>query len=195
MKASIGKQALADFWRSSSIVTSACADAAGWSAEIHNAAAVASPCVLLYVWDSATGWTWLCSVPRERFTAASTRASREPSAVVYAIRSKLGDVIYRAATGLDPDPADEAPWEQVLGSMLAAYAGTTQAWAVAGGLRDGGHFIVNYYRKPGEAFGMLRPFARSGDTRGRDVLPVERLLDAVRSVQRMDRERHPEWFA
>ena len=42
---------------------------------------------------------------------------------------------------------------------------------------------------------MLRPFALSGDTRGWDVLPVERLLDAVRSVQRMDRARHPEWFA
>lgn len=195
MKASIGKQALADFWRSYSIVTSACADAAGWSAEIHNAAAVASPCVLLYVWDSATGWTWLCSVPRERFTAASTRASREPSAVVDAIRSKLGDVIYRAATGSVPDPTDTVPWEQTLGSTLAAYAGTTQAWAVAGGLRDGGHFIVSYYRRAGEATGMLRPFALSGDTRARGVLPVERLLDAVRSVQGMDRARHPEWFA
>lgn len=33
-----------------------------------------------------------------------------------------------------------------------------------------------------------------GDTCGWDVPPVERLLDAVRSVQRMDRERHREWF-
>jgi len=194
MRTKIGQQALADFYRSTSIVTSACADAAGWSAEIHDAAAVASPCVLLYVWDSATGWTWLCSVPRERFTAASNRASREPSAVVDAIRSKLGDVIYRAATGSGPDPNDTAPWEQTLGSTLAAYAGTTQAWAVAGELCDGGHFIVSYYRKPGEATGMLRPFALLGDTRGRDVLPVERLLDAVRSVRDMDRPRHPEWF-
>lgn len=103
-------------------------------------------------------------------------------------------MIYRAATGISSDPADEAPWEQVLGSMLAAYAGTTQAWAAAGRLSGGGHFIVNYYRKPGESAGTLRPFGLSGDTRGRDVLLVERLLDAVRSVQRMDRERHPEWF-
>ena len=115
--------------------------------------------------------------------------------MVDAIRGKLGSVIYRAATGLGPDPADEAPWEQVLASMLAAYAGTTQAWAVADGLRDGGHFIVSYYRKVGEAVGMLRPFARSGDTHGRDVLSVERLLGAVKSVQSMDRARHPEWFA
>ena len=195
MKKSIGQQALADFWRTASIVTSACAGAAGWSVDIHDEEAAASPCVLLYVWDSATGWTWLCSLPRERFTAASNRASREPSAVVDAIRSKLGDVIYRAATGSGPDPNDTAPWEQTLGSTLAAYAGTTQAWAVAGGLRDGGHFIVSYYRRAGEATGMLRPFALSGDTRARGVLPVERLLDAVRSVQGMDRARHPEWFA
>lgn len=195
MKTSIGQQALADFWRSASIVTSACAGAAGWSVDIHDEEAAASPCVLLYVWDSDTGWTWLCSVPRHRFTAASTKASRERPAVVDAIRGKLGSVIHRAAIGLDPDPADETPWEQVLGSMLSAYAGTTQAWAVAEGLRGGGHFIVNYYRNPGEAVGLLRPFALSGDTRGRDVLSVERLLEAVRSVQRMDRERHPEWFA
>ena len=195
MKASIGKQALADFWRSASIVTSACAGAAGWSVEMHDEEAAASPSVLLYVWDSETGWTWLCSVPRQRFAATSTKASSERPAVVDSIRGKLGSVIYRAAMGLDPDPADEAPWEQVLGSMLAAYAGTTQAWAAADRLSGGGHFIVSYYRKAGEAVGMLRPFALSGDTRGRDVLAVERLIGAVRSVQRMDRVRHPEWFA
>jgi len=194
MKKSIGQQAIDDFWRSTSIVTSACAGAAGWSVEIHDEEAAASPSVLLYVWDSETGWTWLCSVPRERFIAVSIEASRERPAVIDAIRGKLGSVIYRAATGLDSDSADEVPWAQVLGSMLAAYAGTTQAWAVAGGLRDGGHFIVNYYRKAGEEFGRLRPFALSGDTRGRDVLPVESLLDAVRSVQKIDRTRHPDWF-
>lgn len=194
MKKSIGQQAIDDFWRSTSIVTSACAGAAGWSVEIHDEEAAASPSVLLYVWDSETGWTWLCSVPRERFIAVSIEASRERPAVIDAIRGKLGSVIYRAATGLDSDSADEVPWAQVLGSMLAAYAGTTQAWAVAGGLRDGGHFIVNYYRKAGEDFGRLRPFALSGDTRGRDVLPVESLLDAVRSVQKIDRTRHPDWF-
>jgi len=194
MKKSIGQQAIEDFWRSTSIVTSACASAAGWSVEIHDEEAATSPSVLLYVWDSETGWTWLCSVPRERFIAVSIEASRERPAVIDAIRGKLGSVIYRAATGLDSDPADEFPWAQVLGSMLAAYAGTTQAWAVAGGLRDGGHFIVNYYRKAGEEFGRLRPFALSGDTRGRDVLPVESLLDAVRSVQKIDRTRHPDWF-
>jgi hypothetical protein len=194
MKKSIGQQAIDDFWRSTSIVTSACAGAAGWSVEIHDEEAAASPSVLLYVWDSETGWTWLCSVPRERFIAVSIEASRGRPAVIDAIRGKLGSVIYRAATGLDSDSADEVPWAQVLGSMLAAYAGTTQAWAVAGGLRDGGHFIVNYYRKAGEEFGRLRPFALSGDTRGRDVLPVESLLDAVRSVQKIDRTRHPDWF-
>ena len=127
MKTSIGQQALADFWRSSSIVTSACAGAAGWSVEIHDEEAAASPSILLYVWDSDTSWTWLCSVPRQHFAATSNKASRERPAVVHAIRGKLGNVIYRAATGLGPDPADEAPWELVLSSMFAVYAGTTQA--------------------------------------------------------------------
>lgn len=57
MMKNIGKQALADFYRSASIVTSACAGAAGWSVEIHDEKAMTSPSVLLYVWDSSTGWT------------------------------------------------------------------------------------------------------------------------------------------
>ncbi len=52
---------------------------------------------------------------------------------------KLGDVIYRAATGREPDLADAAPWEHTLGSMLEGYARTTQAWPVADGLRGGLH--------------------------------------------------------
>jgi hypothetical protein len=195
MKSSIGQQALSDFWKSASIVTSACAGAAGWSIEVHDAEATASPSVLLYVWDSVSGWTWLCSIPRKRFAAASGKASRERPAVVEAIRGKLGNLIYRAADGVAPDPEDSTSWENMLGAMLAAYAGSTQAWKAANGFEGGGHFIVSYYRKPGETHGMLRPFALSGDTRGRDVLPVEQLLDAVHTVQRMDRERHPEWFA
>ena len=195
MNTSIAQRALADFWRSASIVTSACAGAAGWSVEIHDAQAASSPSVLLYVWDSASGWTWLCSVPRKAFAAVSGKASRERPAMVEAIRGKLGNVISRAADGVAPDLEDSTSWEQVLGALLAAYAGTTQACKAANGLQAGGHFIVCFYRQPGEKHGMLRPFALSGDTRGRDVLPVEQLLDAVHTVQRMDRERHPEWFA
>lgn len=195
MNTSIAQRALADFWRSASIVTSACAGAAGWSVEIHDAQAASSPSVLLYVWDSASGWTWLCSVPRKAFAAVSGKASRERPAMVEAIRGKLGNVISRAADGAAPDPEDSTSWEQVLGAMLAAYAGTTQAYRLANGLQGGGHFIVSYYRKPGQQHGMLRPFTLSADTRGRDVLAVEQLLDALHTVQRIDRVRHPGWFA
>jgi len=194
MNTSIAQRALADFWRSASIVTSACAGAAGWSVEIHDAQAASSPSVLLYVWDSASGWTWLCSVPRKAFAAVSGKASRERPAMVEAIRGKLGNVISRAADGVAPDPEDSTSWEQVLGAMLAAYAGTTQAYKLANGLQGGGHFIVSYYRKPGQQHGMLRPFTLSAETCSRDVLPIKNLLDAVRVVQKMDRERHPEWF-
>lgn len=194
MNTSIAQRALADFWRSASIVTSACAGAAGWSVEIHDAQAASSPSVLLYVWDSASGWTWLCSVPRKAFAAVSGKASRERPAMVEAIRGKLGNVISRAADGAAPDPEDSTSWEQVLGAMLAAYAGTTQAYRLANGLQGGGHFIVSYYRKPGQQHGMLRPFTLSAETCSRDVLPIKNLLDAVRVVQKMDRERHPEWF-
>lgn len=63
MKASIGKQALADFW--SPFHRNLGLHRRCWSVEMHDEEAAGSPSVLLYVWDSDTGWTWLCSVPRQ----------------------------------------------------------------------------------------------------------------------------------
>lgn len=194
MRPSIGSKALDDFWKSSAIVSAACIGANGWNAQIHNAEATAAPSVLMYVWDSASGWIWVCSTNRDRFAATSGRASRERPDVLEAIRSKLGNAIYRAASGLVPGPEDHAPWENVLGSMLAAYAGTTQTWKLSDGLREGGHFIVLYYRRAGESEGLLRPFVLPGSATGRDVLTVEYLRAAIGSVETVDRVRHPEWF-
>lgn len=195
MNPGVGSKALDDFWKSSAIVSATCVGASGWDAQIHDAETTVAPSVLMYVWDSATGWIWVCSTTKERFADASLRASRERPAVVQAIRAKLGNSIYRAAKGQAGDPEDGAPWETVLGSMLAAYAGTTQTWKLADGLRDGGHFIVLYYRKPGDVDGMLRPFVLPVSATGRDVLSVQHLRDAIGSVEKMDLQRHPEWFS
>lgn len=192
MSKSIAGLALDDFRKSSAIVSATCVGASGWNAQIHDAAITAARSVLMYVWDSATGWIWVCSTTKEHFADVSRRASCEHPAAVQAIRGKLGNLIYRAATG---DPDDGATWENELGSMLAAYSGTTQTWQLADGLRDGGHFIVLYYRKPGEVDGILRPFVLPVSATGRDVLPVESLRGAIGSVEKMDRQRHPEWFA
>ena len=191
---SLGKKILADFSKASAVITSACASASGWDAQVHNAAAAAAASVLMYVWDSATGWVWVCSVPSERFTAESQRASRARPEVVQAIRSDLGNTIYRVATGLATEPTDEGQWENLLGMLLAAYAGTTQVWQVTKGLHDGGHFVVLFYREKGREHGNLRPFALPRAATGRDVLPVEWLRGAIREVEKMDRARHPEWF-
>lgn len=194
MKAGIVSTAVADFDKSSAFVTSACASAAGWSANIHDTRAAAAKSVLQYVWDSASGWIWVCSVPCEAFARASAAASSESPAGVDAVRGSLGHAIWRAATGQRPDTASGVSWEIELGSLLASYAGTTQVWQVTNRLQDGGHFIVLYYREPSQAVGMLRPFALPASARGRDVLPVGELREVIRSVSAMDRARHPEWF-
>ena len=194
MKAGIVSAALADFDKSSAFVTSACASAAGWSAAIHDPRAAAAKSVLQYVWDSATGWIWVCSAPCEAFARASVAASRETDAGVDAIRSTLGHVIWRSATGQASSSAPGVSWEIELASLLAAYAGTTQVWQVTNRLQDGGHFIVLYYREPSQQVGMLRPFALPVSARGRDVLPVSELREVIRSVSAMDHARHPEWF-
>ena len=195
MKAGIVAAAMADFEKSSTFVTSACASAAGWSADIHDLRAVAARSVLQYVWDSASDWIWVCSTPCDSFARASVAASRETGEAVDAIRSSLGHAIWRSATGHPKGPAPGLSWEIELASLLAAYAGTTQVWQVTNRLQDGGHFIVLYYREPSQQAGMLRPFALPVSARGRDVLPVGELREVIRSVSAMDRVRHPEWFA
>jgi hypothetical protein len=194
VKAGIVSTAVADFDKSSAFVTSACASAAGWSADIHDPRAAVAKSVLQYVWDSATGWIWVCSVPCEPFARASVAASRESGAGVDAIRGNLGHAIWRAATGQATDPAPGVSWMVELASLLASYAGTTQVWQVTNRLQDGGHFIVLYYRESAQPVGMLRPFALPVSARGRDVLPVGELLEVIRSVSATDRRRHPEWF-
>lgn len=194
MKADIASAALADFDKSSAFVTSACASAAGWSSAIHDPRAAVAKSVLQYVWDSATGWIWVCSVPCEAFARASVAASREAGTGVDSIRGSLGNAIWRAATGQVPDLVPGVSWEVELASLLASYAGTTQVWQLTNRLQDGGHFIVLYYRAPSQAVGILRPFALPVSAKGRDVLPVGELRGVIQSVSAMDRARHPEWF-
>lgn len=188
------QRALRDFDQASAFITSAAANAAGWSANMHEARVAAALSVLLYVWDSATDWTWVCSTPCEIFGRLSLAASRESKKGIETIRGGLGQSIWRAATGQpQPEPA-VVSWEIELGSLLASYAGTTLVWQATDRLREGGHFIVLYYRQPSQSDGMLRPFALPVASGGRDLLTVKELREVIGSVSAMDRQRHPEWF-
>lgn len=189
------QNALRDFDQASAFITTAAASAAGWAARTHDPRVAAAPSVLLYVWDRVTNWTWVCSTPCEVFGRLSLAASRESAAGVAAIRGGLGQAIWRAATGQPPPEPADVSWEIELGSLLASYAGTTQVWQVTDRLREGGHFIVLYYRQPTQSDGMLRPFALPVASGGRDLLSVTDLRKIIGSVSAMDRERHPEWFS
>lgn len=185
---------LSDFAAASASITSACASAAGWESAVHDSAVAAGPCVLSYVWDQPTGWLWVCSAGVEQFDQQADRGSREKPKVVAGIRSALGNLIFHAANGAAVDLGLGETWEQALGSMLAAYAGTTQTWALTDGFPVGGHFIVLHYRQPGQRAGMLRPFSLPQSSSAREVLPVEKLRDVIRQVVEMDRARHPDWL-
>lgn len=188
-----GQKILSDFSAASSSITSACASAAGWESAVINPAIAAGPSVLSYVWDQASGWIWVCSASIEQFDEQADKASRAKPKIVDGVRSALGELIFHAANGAAVDLGLGESWEQALGSMLAAYAGTTQTWALADGFPGGGHFIVLYYRKAGQQLGMLRPFALPQSASAREVLPVEKLRGVIGQVVKMDRSRHPEW--
>lgn len=188
-----GQKILSAFSSASSAITSACASAAGWESAVHDPAVAAGPCVLSYVWDQASGWLWVCSTSPAQFDRQADKGARAKPKVVDGIRLALGELIFHAANGAAVDLGLGATWEQALGSMLAAYAGTTQTWALADGFPGGGHFIVLYYRKAGQQHGMLRPFALPRSASAREVLPVEKLREVVGQVVAMDSARHPEW--
>ena len=188
------QQAMADFAKSSALLTSSCASAAGWDSTVHDPATAAGPCVLSYVWDSATDWMWVCSVSVDMFDAQADQASRAKPEIVDGIRSALGELIYHAVCGKPRDLGLAPTWELALGQMLAAYAGTTQTWSFADGLREGGHFVTLFYRKPGEPVGMLRPVILPAGRCTRDLLAVEQLRQVIRRVRETDFARHPEWF-
>ena len=186
--------ALRDFDQASVFITSAAANAAGWSAQVHDPRVAGVPSVLQYVWDSGTKWIWVCSTPCDVFGRLSEAASRESSAGLEAIRGCLGQSIWRAASGQTQAVASEVSWEIELGSLLASYAGTTKVWQLTNRLQEGGHFIVLYYRQSSQSNGILRPFALPVEARGRDLLPVAELREVIESISSMDRVRHPEWF-
>lgn len=190
-----GQKILSDFTTASSSITSACASAAGWESAVHDAAIAAGPCVLSYVWDQPSGWIWVCSASVGQFDQQADKASRAKPKVVDGVRSALGDLIVHAANGAPDALGLGESWEQALAAMLAAYAGTTQTWALADGFPAGGHFIVLYYRKAGQQTGMLRPFALPGSVSAREVLAVDKLRGVIRQVVEMDRARHPDWVA
>lgn len=189
-----GQKILSGFAGTSSLITSACASAAGWDSAVHDPATAAGPCVLSYVWDQPSGWVWVCSTSPKQFAAQAGKASNAKPKVIGGIRLALGDLIFHAASGAPVDLGLGATWENALGSMLAAYAGTTQAFELADGFPAGGHFIVLFYRGAGQRDGLLRPFALPGSLSSREVLPVDELLGVIRQVVQMDRVHHPGWF-
>lgn len=185
---------LSDFSAASASITSACASAAGWESAVHDSAVAAGPCVLSYVWDQPTGWLWVCSAGVEQFDQHAVKASRAKPKVVDGIRAAVGELVFNAASGAPVDLGLGETWEQALGSMLAAYAGTTQTWLLSDGFPAGGHFIVLHYRQPGQRAGMLRPFSLPQSSSARELLPVEKLRGVIRQVVEMDRARHPDWL-
>ena len=190
-----GQKFLADSRKTSALLTSACASAGGWDSKVIDAAIAAGPCVMAYVWDQPTRWTWCCAASLETFNGEARRAARAKPDMVEDIRGGLGTMIYHAATSTTDVLDLGASWENVLGQLMAGYAGTTQAWALNDHLRAGGHFVVLHYRKPTQKTGLLRPVALPQSGSARELLSVEDLLRLIAQVEQMDRARHPDWFA
>lgn len=164
--------------------------AAGWDPAVHNEAAAAKDCVFAYVCDVFTGWSWLCTLPQGDFREIGLKSQAMP-AHADAIRAGIADLVTAAAAGKPRDALDGVDWEHQLSLLVAAYAGTTRTWELAGGFRQGGHFMVAHYTLGSAGGNVLRPFA-APHTGG--VLPPWQLNELLKEVVQRDALRHPEWF-
>lgn len=182
---------LASTAKTRKILTTVTLGAAGWQAGKVVPDQLIGPQVRLYVWDRPTGWAWTCSVAREDFLRIASESSGK-KANWDAIRGCVAYVVARAAGGSPPAPVSSTDWETQLAVLLSAYAGSTQTWAAAGKLAEGGHFVVLNYRPATVADGKLRPFVLGGAAE--EIVSAEEFMDRVREVEGIDLQRHPEWF-
>jgi hypothetical protein len=181
---------IAAFWKTRTFVKSAEFEAAGWDHNVHDIEESTGPQVYSYLYDHATGWTWLCTSPVESFNRAA-ESTRVDATLAEAARSGLGEVLSRAADGSPPGHIGPLSWQEQLALLAATYAGTTKTWAAADRFAEGGHFVVIHYRASGALAGALRPFALNY---GQQVIPAGMLLESVQKVISLDSVRHPDWL-
>ncbi|MCC5611224.1 hypothetical protein LC612_31825 [Nostoc sp. CHAB 5834] len=179
-----------DLQRTKAFLASMKLHAAGWQVGTTNQEHAGASSVVLYLYDQPTGWTWLCSVPQETFTATSTEAHNTP-ALTESIRGGLGKLIQSCADTGSAPALEDLDWESQLALTATAYAGTTKTWEIMKKMSEGGHFIVLNYRKTGKIEGMLRPVAMPGND---GFIPADEFQDLVKQVMAGDKARHPEWF-
>ena len=185
---------LSGFWKTRGHIQSAMLNANGWDIRHHDPKVTAEPQVFLYVADLPTNFIWMCSISREAFVEASTKASQMKGEAADKIRGALLFVLFGAASGEPVAQLDGYDWEMQLGILMATYAGTTRTWDLAGRMSGGGHFIVLNYRDTAEEKeSNLRPFAL---VKGNNNLPLssDKLHEILVEVVKTDINNHPEWF-
>lgn len=173
-------------WRHLDLVASM-----GWDAKLHDLDNVvsAAPRSYLYIYDLATGWSWLGAVNHEGFRQVSDAGKKGLVSDRRDIVAALSELVVGHA---GRRVALDAEQHRELAILTSFYAGGTKSYAAAQGFPDGAHFVVIVYRNPGHETVNLRPFAMK--------LPPDRpvaadvLAATLRQVITMDKSRHPEWL-
>lgn len=195
--------------RTKMFIRAAVAGAAGWDIEQPDPECAGSELVYLYVYDVATKKTVAAGIDRESFIEQSSAIAHKlltgesfiekPSTNIAETHTQVQSICGSVLVDfMDRDwstasAAERLQAERQLLAAVTAYSGTTQTWHLANGLKDGGHFIVLFYRKPGAKVGLLRPVCQQSSTTS--ILPVTRLNQLLDRVQQHDKANNPSWVA
>lgn len=169
------------------IMSQAQLNAKGWKMTEHTDGVKAIDCIHLYVYDHNRQKVELLSIGEEHFYSLAKRSSFDSS-----------EVVQEALKGLEKffkGKRSNAFLGQ-LGTTLALYMIGSQAW---GQTRVKVHhlsdkkphmFVVLYNSHRNIHKRLIRPFFGIDEQR---LLPLEDVLDSVKSCIVMDQQNHPEW--
>ncbi|GBG14487.1 histidine kinase [Novimethylophilus kurashikiensis] len=164
----------------------------GWQAGYFEESIIDVPSMYFYVWDYATEWGWVCTIPEDKFATIRAIARNNPK-----LWPELrGALAYTVASDAQTYKTSGYPGEEDsvrLGLLLSLYASTTNSLTNALEAKLSPlHIIIMVYRANDADNGMLRPAIMTGTPRS--VLPAETFLSSVEHIIEVDKTAHPEWF-
>lgn len=177
-------------------IDSAVMGAQGWELGEYDGEQSRLDSIFGYLFDAASGWSWVCKVPVEQ-TGLIQRTVSEKAHVFHEASNMLGgycEDILEGKRVLSPEVSNN------LAYLFCAYLTQTRTLSLAGGFKPGNHFVVLLYRgqgadsdrSPAHRQSVVRPFALKGDPD--TVLPADLLTQRCQEVVALDTLSHPEWL-
>jgi len=141
----------------------------------------------IYVTDYHKNKTWMISIAQEDFNKTKVSTSLNFEVCV----GKLGQILKKMSTKMVLTQAEEAALAPLLTNYIKQTL-TYREWLRRAEVNSKLHFLINIYGiKAGKDEVVLRPFIVESDS---VMHTPEEVIEFNSQVNKIDLQRHPEWF-